>query len=173
MRLSSCKLYHCTGDGLFGFWNKISLTTWAKLSSYPSTRWFIGLLLVYEPFDLHQVYGFFSIFAGFQAHISLLQMVVVRLDEPLPLGFWRLNHPIGNIWVVYTANWVIIYHLPPIKGTRKQPWIFPSHFNSVFDPQCRTEFDRVARVVTTTGKARWWPSFCRIEMMVTVVSSWC
>ena len=86
MRLSSCKLYRWTGDDsiLLGFWNKISLTTWAKLSSYPSTRWFIGLLLVYEPFDLHQVYG---------AHISLLQMVgsihsclVVRWASPT-IGF--------------------------------------------------------------------------------------
>ena len=25
---------------------------------------------------------------------------------------------IGNKKMVYTANWVIIYHLPPIKGTR-------------------------------------------------------
>ena len=26
--------------------------------------------------------------------------------------------------MVYTANWVIIYHLPPIKGTRNSYWFF-------------------------------------------------
>jgi len=32
--------------------------------------------------------------------------------------------------VVYTANWVIIYHLPPIKGTRNSFWThdFKRHF---------------------------------------------
>ena len=27
--------------------------------------------------------------------------------------------------MVYSANWVIIYHLPPIKGTRKLHWWWP------------------------------------------------
>ena len=28
------------------------------------------------------------------------------------------NPPIGTIYHLYIANWVIIYHLPPVKGTR-------------------------------------------------------
>ena len=32
------------------------------------------------------------------------------------------NHPIGSIYHLYIANWVIIYHLPPIEGTRKLHW---------------------------------------------------
>ena len=30
--------------------------------------------------------------------------------------------------MVYTANWVIIYHLPPIKGTRNSYWFYSSVF---------------------------------------------
>ena len=43
----------------------------------------------------------------------------------VPLNRWYVayNHPNGiYTQLVYTANWVIIYHLPPIKGTRNSYW---------------------------------------------------
>ena len=45
-------------------------------------------------------------------------------DVPFLKIWLPYNPPIGNIYHLYTkyiAYWVIIYHLPPIKGTRKQP----------------------------------------------------
>ena len=34
------------------------------------------------------------------------------------------KHPIGNIYHLYIAYWVIIYHIPPIKGTfRNSYWL--------------------------------------------------
>ena len=34
----------------------------------------------------------------------------------------KYNHPIGSIYHKHIANWVIIWYLPPIKGTRKLHW---------------------------------------------------
>ena len=42
--------------------------------------------------------------------------------------------------MVHTANWGIIWYLPPIKGTRKLPWLHPSTVHNstipftLFDP---------------------------------------
>ena len=33
------------------------------------------------------------------------------------------NPPIGSIYHLYIAYWVIIYHLPPIQGTRNSCWV--------------------------------------------------
>ena len=40
--------------------------------------------------------------------------------------------------MVYTANWVIIYHLPPIKGTRNSYWRIEGHTQK--SPRLSSEF---------------------------------
>ena len=69
---------------------------------------------------------------GFSPHFSRVSTRLLT-SQFLPCNFLRVNfeglnmliykHPIGSVYHLYIANWVIICYLPPLKGTRNNNWL--------------------------------------------------